>query len=368
MSFTVFETNVSRVNRNLLGLRINSSAYPPRVPLLSNEEGVRSERAELCQLIESSPPSSEPGSVASKVDEVDAFAREVRERAAAKLEAHGSRKDRENSLASNDRGYKRHVLDVDFLRKHVWEACLRPLCTEADLVYITRDELPAWLRVLPVAAQAHRGLFDVADAVIGMRLSDAETEAVRKLEIDVQHDLEDDGSASDQGTLFDSNFLPLMVCMTKANLQRGDDKKHPASGLLLDQACLRAYAAGIALRKLQAGAQSRIAEGAAELPAAPPLLIGIFNDNFLDIYGLEVVREDEKKDNREMPYVSHRYHASQSPHRTLIAFLHGQRCGRITMITMGKQAEVDTILRVWQVRHAAAKMLRDYVDAIVRFL
>ncbi|KAK0532354.1 hypothetical protein OC834_002626 [Tilletia horrida] len=253
---------------------------------------------------------------------------------------------RENSLASNDRGYKRHVLDVDFLRKHVWEACLRPLCTEADLVYVTRDELPAWLRLLPVAAQAHRGLFDVADAVIGMRLSDAETEAVRKLEIDVQHDLEDDGSASDQGTLFDSNFLPLMVCMTKANLQRGDDKKHPASGLLLDQACLRAYAAGIALRKLQAGAQSRIAEGAAELPAAPPLLIGIFNDNFLDIYGLEVVREDEKKDNREMPY----------------------RCGRITMITMGKQAEVDTILRVWQVRHAAAKMLRDYVDAIVRFL
>ncbi|KAK0545167.1 hypothetical protein OC846_005781 [Tilletia horrida] len=340
MSFTTFLTNVSEINGRLLEIGIWRTPRNLSVRFPSQE--TQPIRSAAVSLIRDKPTIETESAVAEARTLPSDLLQEVRSRASAKLAAHGEgRTDRENSLAYNEPGYVRHVLDEDFLKQHVWDACLRPFKVEIEqgIVHLQPGDIPSWLKVLPTEAQPQQELYRLPDAVIGISLSADEGKIVEKMHINVESDL---GPTSDAVAGLDSKFLPLMICMNFANLQRPGDKLHPDSDLVVDRGCVSAYAAVVAMRKFYHGA-TELAQGKGkELPPAPPLLMPIFVDNYLDIWALEWVPEADRLPNKGKPY----------------------RCVKMETIHMGKNYEELTILHVWQVRQWAADLLRAYLKAL----
>ncbi|KAK0546718.1 hypothetical protein OC846_005148 [Tilletia horrida] len=341
MSFVNFDTDWTEVNSHLMEIGIwktfrNLSLRFPSPDLLP-------QRIAITDIIKGRPSQQSETVQAEARAQPEALLTEVNERASAKFSAHREdRKDCENSLAYNERGYARHVLDEGFLKVHVWEACLRPFAIEEErenLFWLDPGQIPNWLKIIPTEAKPQQELYGCPDAIVGLRLTAEQAKVVGDMQINVESDL---GPASDPSASLDPTFLPLMVCMTLANWQRPCDPMHPESTLLLDRACVRTYAAMVGMRKFYHAANELAQKKNKQLPPQPPLLLPIFIDNYLTIWALEWVPEAERLPNKGLPY----------------------RCVMMEMIHMLRNYEHLTILHVWQVRKWAAVLLRTYLEAL----
>ncbi|KAK0548039.1 hypothetical protein OC846_003130 [Tilletia horrida] len=357
MSFVTFVTNASEVNGRLLDIGIwHGNPHQLRTRFPSQETAAL--RSILVDHIHNRPIAADAleAALEAAVDGQDLLQinpvllsrtlDEVKSRARAKLKAHGEdgeRQDRENSLAFNEPGYTRHVLAGKFLKEHVWEACLYPLGREINrMTCCIHDErgMASWIKFVPEEAKPHYELNDVPDAVVGLMLTPKQKRVVRSMNINVESDNGPPPHNPDADVT--PELLPLMVCSYFANWARPGDKLHPDSDLFIDRCCVRAYSALVAMRKFYQAAKKLAHDKGKQLPPAPPLLVAIFVDNYLDIWALEGVPEADRATNKGMPY----------------------RCAKMETIHMSKHHEETTIIHAWQIRQWSATLLQNYLDAL----
>ncbi|KAK0530006.1 hypothetical protein OC834_003471 [Tilletia horrida] len=282
---------------------------------------------------------------------------EIRQRVDAKAAAEAGRSDCQNEHEGPDHepGFARVLLDEGFLREHVWRACLRPFATaEDDVVYLETPELPSWITTVPAEARVRNRTPVSPSAVVGLRLSAAQQDAIQQMQINVASyapTADADPSTAADADLGRPSFLPVLVAVNRANLISPLGRASPVSTLFPDLGCFASFACVIALRKMHEYGLKSLHSNAGQpsrspAPAPPPLLVVIFSDHALTVWKQEsVFDEQERTANRGCAY----------------------RCTLLLneMMDMRRGSEERTILRMGMLRRWAAGQLRSYLDRIV---